>query len=758
VSAQRTPAAVHAAPTRGVAPPQQIVRRCGCGEVAAAARECPSCRDRRQRGRSTPARVFGYSDEGDTLGIGTQHPETTRAMQPELKRWLDEHALEGKIPDRFGEGAGFRRMSREAGISYRPAPTPIQPKLREGSGEALRRVSSGKLGPADPLPEAVRKDCEARLGHDFRRVRIHAGDEAGELAERLGARAFTLGAHVAFAPGEYAPATAAGRRLLAHELTHVAQQGSAGSVAASPSGSVALGPRDDPLEREADAVAARIDSFPLPPGGSPRPPWAAQPSSPPAAAPGSLLQRQPADADDPAPRVSGDRSRPGPSTGTALSNGTLYWDLTYVGVPGAVRADGVITQGKDVQMTARFRPSTSASCPTVTFLQTVRPTVGGVPDPSHARLLETRDPASGRSADVLERENEPFYGAGVTPGAAGLSGESGATVSGRAPASAGAATAAGRGSEATFSDGPIAGTSSIPRSQTLVREFELAVICVETGETFGSILWGYTKTRAGVITLTGGRPTDVRSGRASAEAESTRQAFYAGHFQHSLGGFARGSSRLTAAHRTTLDSVAAQAGLSRIVLVGANDFSGGPEANATLSQERAEAARDYLVRQGVDASIIAVEGHGVEARVANPPGRAVAANRRVDVRVERGVTGTAMHQSGSARESMRLRRQNPRRTLSELGNWISEWSARGGRIPVAECNQLTHLLDGMRRWRHLDPSVPDVDAVWGDTIRSLRGRCESMIPRERPPFEPQSPPRRRTFIPRITESVEELPL
>lgn len=65
---------------------------------------------------------------------------------------------------------------------------------------------------------------ERRLGHDFSRVRVHTDSRAVESARSLGARAYTVGSDVVFGAGEYAPSATEGRRLLAHELTHVVQQ------------------------------------------------------------------------------------------------------------------------------------------------------------------------------------------------------------------------------------------------------------------------------------------------------------------------------------------------------------------------------------------------------------------------------------------------------------------------------------------------------------------------------------------------------
>jgi hypothetical protein len=78
---------------------------------------------------------------------------------------------------------------------------------------------------------------EARFGHDFSGVRVHADPRAAQSAEDMNARAYTSGQNVVFGPGQLAPETHEGRRLLAHELTHVVQQegghGSLSSTAAT---------------------------------------------------------------------------------------------------------------------------------------------------------------------------------------------------------------------------------------------------------------------------------------------------------------------------------------------------------------------------------------------------------------------------------------------------------------------------------------------------------------------------------------------
>ena len=80
-------------------------------------------------------------------------------------------------------------------------------------------LSSGQ--PLDPATCAL---METRFGHDFSKVRVYTDARAAASASALDARAYTIGQTIVFGAGEYAPATGQGRRLLAHELAHVAQQ------------------------------------------------------------------------------------------------------------------------------------------------------------------------------------------------------------------------------------------------------------------------------------------------------------------------------------------------------------------------------------------------------------------------------------------------------------------------------------------------------------------------------------------------------
>jgi hypothetical protein len=114
----------------------------------------------------------------------------------------------------------------------------------EGAADFESRIQSLRGG-GQPVPESVRNFFEPRFGNDFSQVSVHTDMNAAETARAVNALAFTVGRDIVFGEGQYAPETESGKRLLAHELTHVLQQ------AAAP-GSGRLGP----------AMLQRQSSFP----------------------------------------------------------------------------------------------------------------------------------------------------------------------------------------------------------------------------------------------------------------------------------------------------------------------------------------------------------------------------------------------------------------------------------------------------------------------------------------------------------------
>ncbi len=120
-------------------------------------------------------------------------------------------------------------------------PPRIQRVAGQSSGEAETTPASVHhtlSGSGSPLDTALRQDMEQRFGHDFSNVRVHSGAAAEQSARDVNAHAYTAGNNIVFGAGQFAPGSHVGRRLLAHELTHVVQQTGASERGSSPSGKV----------------------------------------------------------------------------------------------------------------------------------------------------------------------------------------------------------------------------------------------------------------------------------------------------------------------------------------------------------------------------------------------------------------------------------------------------------------------------------------------------------------------------------------
>ena len=147
-----------------------------------------------------------------------------------------------------GSGKGQTGQGSAAITPFVPQAHPSgrqQPQFLHASDRshaAARRPGSDiqpLSGTGQPLPESARNFFEPRFGYDFSDVRIHTDAAAGASAERIHAKAYTLGRDIVFSPGAYAPHTIEGKTLIAHELTHVCQQSIAvedGGIVSEPSG------------------------------------------------------------------------------------------------------------------------------------------------------------------------------------------------------------------------------------------------------------------------------------------------------------------------------------------------------------------------------------------------------------------------------------------------------------------------------------------------------------------------------------------
>lgn len=197
-------------------------------------RMCPRCRERFLQGKP-----LGCADCERTLqgGKRTGHDRTSR---PRLQRACAcgarttggecEHCREARL-QRSIDGSGSDRV-----------PSVVAEVLRS---------------PGRPLEPAARRFMEDRFGRGFGHVRVHTDAKGAESARAVNAQAYTVGSDIVFGSGRYAPETTSGRRLLAHELTHVVQQGRGGS---SRSADVRISHPTEPAEREArDAVTSVAD-------------------------------------------------------------------------------------------------------------------------------------------------------------------------------------------------------------------------------------------------------------------------------------------------------------------------------------------------------------------------------------------------------------------------------------------------------------------------------------------------------------------
>ncbi len=98
---------------------------------------------------------------------------------------------------------------------------------------SVDRVLSGSGRPLDPT---IQQDMGRRFGHDFSQVRVHTGSVAEQSAQDINAHAYTVGHNIVFGAGGFTPGSHEGRKLIAHELTHVVQQTGAVGIHAGQGG------------------------------------------------------------------------------------------------------------------------------------------------------------------------------------------------------------------------------------------------------------------------------------------------------------------------------------------------------------------------------------------------------------------------------------------------------------------------------------------------------------------------------------------
>ena len=172
-----------------------LQRKCSCGGTAGLTSECTECQSKRLLGKplQTKLRVNEPGDEDE---------QEADRVADQVMAASAHHVASGASPR-------IQRFSGQSNGSMDAAPASIDQVL---------------ASPGRPLEPAVRRDMEQRFGHDFSRVRVHSDAAAEQSAWDVNANAYTVGENMVFGAGQFAPGTNEGRRLIAHELTHVVQQ------------------------------------------------------------------------------------------------------------------------------------------------------------------------------------------------------------------------------------------------------------------------------------------------------------------------------------------------------------------------------------------------------------------------------------------------------------------------------------------------------------------------------------------------------
>jgi Domain of unknown function (DUF4157) len=133
------------------------------------------------------------------------------------------------------------------------------PEVGMAGGAVSDNVSArieSQRGGGSPLDNATRSTMEDTLGVGLGGVRVHVGEESDQLNRSITAKAFTTGNDVFVRSDQWSPGSSSTQRLLAHELTHVAQQ----TTMSSTGGGMTVGASDTSEEHEADAVAEHVVS------------------------------------------------------------------------------------------------------------------------------------------------------------------------------------------------------------------------------------------------------------------------------------------------------------------------------------------------------------------------------------------------------------------------------------------------------------------------------------------------------------------
>lgn len=172
------------------------------------------------------ARLLGNAGFGQFLQAKLKVSDPSDAFELEADRVADQvmRMEDPELQRRARAAPQIQRLCHGCEQDLpRAAELATVPTVDAAAEQSIAALSSG----GSPLPASVRSYMEPRFQADFGAVRVHTDAHANELAGSMQAKALTVGHNIVFGAGHYAPESASGKRLLAHELTHVVQQGSA---------------------------------------------------------------------------------------------------------------------------------------------------------------------------------------------------------------------------------------------------------------------------------------------------------------------------------------------------------------------------------------------------------------------------------------------------------------------------------------------------------------------------------------------------
>jgi Domain of unknown function (DUF4157) len=188
--------------------------------------------------------------EPQRAGIGNQ--ATLRRLSPRSELQISRKCAACEEEDKGHPAVNRSAISRATEGGAQPSAVPP--------------IVSGVLSSnGRPMDGATRSFFESRFGHNFSRVRIHTGARAAESAHAVDAHAYAVGSHLVFGSNQFSPDTHAGRKLIAHELSHVVQQ----SQSATSHRLSGISNPGDALEVDADRRADRAMSSKPRPGAPP---------------------------------------------------------------------------------------------------------------------------------------------------------------------------------------------------------------------------------------------------------------------------------------------------------------------------------------------------------------------------------------------------------------------------------------------------------------------------------------------------------